>query len=290
MVYMNIFNKLEKLKLGNREDRIRELIVKDPDGFVVMGIEEVMEKSGASRATIYRLCDKLHVSGFADLRMHINKDKDAWKKANTAFDFNYPVEDGAAVQHIAENLAEDYEKTVMMTKNLLDISVLRRAALEMERAKAIDIYTSAGNIHFAKNFAFQMKEIGVDVQVPEELYLQKLSAASSGEGDFAIVISFGGRNWQMKSICEELKHNHTRVLLICSEQAEKLFPYADMKLYFASYEDHSQKISSFSTRLSLLYILDMLYTCYFERDYAGNLLKKKNYYRLLTNMCEDEEK
>ena len=245
-----------------------------------------MERCGVARATIYRLCDKLQVSGFSDLRFYINKDKEDWKKTNTAFDFNYPVTDGAAVQRIAENLYEDYAKTVMMTKNLLDVSVMRRAALEMERAKAIDIYTSAGNIHFAKNFAFQMKEIGVGVHVPEELYLQKLSAAASDAEHFAIVISFGGRNWQMKSICEELKQNGTRVLLICSEQAEKLFPFADMKLYFAAYEDHSQKISSFSTRLSLLYILDVLYTCYFERDYEGNLVKKKAYYRLLTKYCE----
>ena len=128
--------------------------------------------------------------------------KEAWKKTHTDFDFNYPVEDGAAVQRIAENFAEDYEKTVMKTKNLLDVSVMRRAAIEMETAKEIDIYTSAGNIFFAKNFAFQMKEIGVDVHVPEELYLQKLSAAASDDTHFATVISIGGRNWQMKSICE----------------------------------------------------------------------------------------
>ena len=123
----------------------------------------------------------------------------------------------------------------------------------MEKAKAIDIYTSAGNIFFAKNFAFQMKEISVDVHVPEELYLQKLSAAASDDTHFAIVIAFGGINWQMKSICEELKHNHTRVLLICSEQAEKLFAYADMKLSFASCEDHSEKIHIFDKTFTSLY-------------------------------------
>ena len=170
---------MEKLKLGSKEEKVRQLILEDPDRFAGIGLEEVMEKTGVSRATIYRLCDKLQLTGFADLRFHINKDKEDWKKTNTAFDFNYPVTDGAAVQRIAENLAEDYAKTVMMTKNLLDVTVMRRAALEMERAKAIDVYTSAGNIHFAKNFAFQMKEIGVDVNVPEEVYLQKLCAASS---------------------------------------------------------------------------------------------------------------
>ena len=43
MVTMNILNKLEKLELGTKEEKIRTLILDDPDGFVTMGIEEVME-------------------------------------------------------------------------------------------------------------------------------------------------------------------------------------------------------------------------------------------------------
>lgn len=63
----------------------------------------------------------------------------------------------------------------------------------MKKAKVIDIYTSAGNINFALNFQFQMKEIGVNVNVPIEDYQQILSAASSDENHLAIVITFGGR-------------------------------------------------------------------------------------------------
>ena len=38
----------------------------------------------------------------------------------------------------------------------------------MKKAKVIDIYTSAGNINFALNFQFQMKEIGIDVNISIE--------------------------------------------------------------------------------------------------------------------------
>ena len=44
------------------------------------------------------------------------------------------------------------------------------------------------------------------------------------------------------------------------------------------YENHYRKISSFSTRLTLLYILDCLYTCYFELDYENNIKNKIEYY------------
>ena len=40
------------------------------------------------------------------------------------------------------------------------------------------------------------------------------------------------------------------------------------------------KVANFSTRLSLLYILDGLYSCYFEKDYKNNLEKKIEYARL----------
>lgn len=148
----------------------------------------------------------------------------------------------------------------------------------MEQMVQTDIYTSAGNILFADNFRFQMKEIGVHINVTHELYEQMLCGAESDESHFAIVISFGGRNWQMEKLCQLLHDNHTKLLLICSEQAEKLFPYADLRLYLSSQEDQADKISSFSTRVSLLYILDALYACYFERNYKENTKKKKGYY------------
>lgn len=52
----------------------------------------------------------------------------------------------------------------------------------------------------------------------------------------------------------------------------------DYHLYISPYENHYKKISSFSTRSSLLSILDVLYTCLFKLDYDQNVEKKLKYY------------
>lgn len=283
---MNIFEQLNGIKLSGSEETLRDLILKDPQAFSRMRTDEIIKASHTSRATVYRLCEKLDVDGISGLKIRISTDYDAWKEIDDAFDYDYPVKEGMSVQGIAASLETDYTQTVLSTKNLLDTVSLRRAALGMERASAVDIYTSAGNIFFAENFAFQMKEIGTDVNVPRELYLQTLSAASSDAERFAIVISFGGRNWQIGKICRTLKENGTPILLICSPQAAGLFSYSDMRLYFSSHEDHYKKISSFSTRLSLLYILDILYTCFFDLHYEENVKKKNDYYHKLSAKWE----
>ena len=57
--------------------------------------------------------------------------------------------------------------------------------------------------------------------------------------------------------------------------------YADYLLYLSSNEDHYQKISAFSTRMSLMYLLDSLYALYFKRHYEENVRKKLSAYERL---------
>ena len=81
-----------------------------------------------------------------------------------------------------------------------------------------------------------------------------------------------------------LKKNKTPIVLICSTLENPLKNSADYILYMSSHEDHYNKISSFSTRMSLLYILDSLYTCYFKLDYDRNIKNKLTYYEKMTQI------
>lgn len=79
----------------------------------------------------------------------------------------------------------------------------------------------------------------------------------------AIVISYAGREFLINNIIHCLKENHTPILLISSTENVDLKRYVDYHLYLCSTENHFHKLSSFSTRLSLLYVLDVLYLCFF---------------------------
>ena len=131
---------------------------------------------------------------------------------------------------------------------------------------------------FALNFQFQMKEIGIDVNVPIDEYHQRLTAVSSNQEHLAIVITFGGRGILSDILPRILTKTKIPIVLISSYDYTFKEVEAAYQLYISPYENHYKKISSFSTRLSLLYILDVLYTCYFELDYQENIDKKFMYY------------
>ena len=279
---MNIFTQLRNTKnLTNNEKQIVDFILDNPNAFLNMSSEQICKECFVSTTTLYRLCQKFNLSGLSDLKVKMSGSINSYLKENKDFDFDFPVKQNQSHYEILTKIREDNDQTLLSTFNLFKLEQLRLSVNAMKKAKQIDVYTSAGNIFFAENFKFQMQEIGITINVPEEEYNQRLVASCSDENHLAIVISFGGRGLLVNKIIKTLKGNKTPILLISSTEDSPIKEYADYQLYLCSNENHYNKISSFSTRLSLLYILDILFACYFKTDYDKNLEKKLNYYKKL---------
>lgn len=273
---MNLFINLKENKELSKNERIlADYILKHPEDVLKMSSKDLGKECFVSTATVYRLCDKLGLSGFSDLKIKITSSLDDYRKSNEDFNFDFPVNQFQTHYEIIQKIKEDYEQTLNLTANLFSLDQLRLIASAMEKAQIIDVYTSAGNINFALNFQFQMQEIGIQVNVPVDEYQQRLIAASSNENHLAIIITFGGRGILSDILPRILHKVKTPIVLISSyDYTFKDFD-PDYQLYISSYENHYKKISSFSTRLSILYILDVLYTCYFKLDYQENM--KRNW-------------
>lgn len=285
---MNIFNKLDQIvDLTDNERVVVNYIKQNTDDFMRYNASQIAEKCYVSISTIYRLCHKSNVAGLSDLKLQVSASIDDYLEEDDDLDYNYPIKQNETQYQIAHNLQNVYKQTMTSTLNLLDLEQLRLSANLLKKAQFIDVYATAGNIYFAENFRFQMQEIGVCVNVPAEGYQQNLAAVFSNDQHVAIVISFGGRGTLTKHISHLLKKNKTPFILITSTLENPLVKFAQHILYMSSHEDHYHKISSFSTRLSLLYLLDCLYSCYFRLDYQKNIEKKLRYYEIMT--CHMEE-
>ena len=282
---MNLFINLKENKELSKNERIlADYILKHPEDVLKMSSKDLGKECFVSTATVYRLCDKLGLSGFSDLKIKITSSLDDYRKSNEDFNFDFPVNQFQTHYEIIQKIKEDYEQTLNLTANLFSLDQLRLIASAMEKAQIIDVYTSAGNINFALNFQFQMQEIGIQVNVPIDEYQQRLIAASSNENHLAIIITFGGRGILSDILPRILHKVKTPIVLISSYDYTFKDLDPDYQLYISPYENHYKKISSFSTRLSILYILDVLYTCYFKLDYDRNIKNKLTYYEKMTQI------
>lgn len=285
---MNVLKQLQAAHGFTEQERAVALaILDDPEAFLRENGKQLARRSFASQATLYRLCAKLGCSGLADLKMRVSGALDAYRQEDGSFNFDFPILPDQSPDEIAHNLREDYAQTVIATQNLFDAEELERCVMALDAAECVDVYASAGNVPFAQNFQFQMAEIGVRVCVPAEEYAQRLVAAASDETHLAVVISFGGRGMLVPGLVRLLQQRGTPILLVASAEATPLDGFATYRLRLCERENHYLKISSFSTRLSLLYVLDCLYAAFFEKSYASNFSRKLELYDGVVRAGED---
>jgi len=154
---------------------------------------------------------------------------------------------------IIEQLMKEYQSTLTDQKNLFDLYPLYKASKAMRKAKVFDLYTSAGNLGFFKNFQFQLQEIGTDVYMAENDYEQILMAASSNQDHLTFVLSMEGRGMNIQKIAYALKQSNTPVILLSSPKCKSNFSNVKAHLWIGDDEHHYRKISAFATRLRILY-------------------------------------
>lgn len=281
---MNIFSKLDKLTDLTQNEKTLVCYMQDnPENFIKMSASEISKACFISTSSIYRLCKKVGLAGLAELKVQISLSINEYLKEQNSLNFDYPFKQNETQNQVVLKMKELYEQTIQSSLNLIDLNTLKLVASILKKAKYIDFYTSAGNIYFAENFKFQMQEIGTFINVPIEEYHQLLTASTSDEKHVAIIVSFEGRGLIAENLANILKKNNTPIILISSTNENPITKYADYHLYLSSNENHFNKISSFSTRLSLLYLLDCIYTCYFKFDYEKNVNYKLSTYKKLSS-------
>lgn len=270
---MNIFSKLEQLtKVTESESVLLGYICEHPENIVNMGVNEVCQKIFVSKPTVYRLCKKIGVKGYSDLKVIIAMQLKNNKKELA--DYNYPFKQRQTQNQILDGMCDLYHQTIEDTKDILDSESFRLVIQELLHANKIKLFPSVGNVFMAESFQQNMLEIGVLVDVVNGGYNQHWSACASCLGEVAIVISYLGKTREIEDVVKALKKNKAKIILISATYEERLSKYVDHHLYMCSFEHHQEKIASFSSRVSLQYLLDCIYSCYFNRNYEKNIAYK----------------
>ena len=269
--------------LSKKELKVANYILKHSEEVSKMTVAELSKKCKTSTATIMRLCYSLKYSGYkefikalySDIANHIKKDE-------TIYDIDNEDVHDLSIESIIYSVSNLNINCLNTTLKIINPKDVEKAVELIHKATKVNIYALSGSKVVAYDAFFKFQRLGIDVQAFDEPHSQLLSASVSKPTDVAIIISFGARGVSSEHIAKLLKKNKTPINLITSTLENPLEKYAQYILYMSSYEDHYNKISSFATRLSLLYLLDCLYTCYFRLDYQKNIDKKLNYYETMT--------
>jgi DNA-binding MurR/RpiR family transcriptional regulator len=247
-------------------------------------MNDISKQTFSSKATLVRFAKSLGFSGWKELIKTLIEEIRYEEKHYSAISPNIPFDKNDSFQEIIQNISTVQIESINDTADRIDTAALEEAVGKLINANRIVVLGMSPNNLLAEIFRRKMATIGkiVEVAPPGEIGIITYSLTNK---DTAIVISYSGNDVSrepMKFI-PDMNSKGVKLIGITSDGYNYMRQEIDTVLTISSREGLYKKISNFSTEESILFILNVLYACFFSKEYI------KNYTYKLKNSIKLEE-
>lgn len=270
---MYLFQRIEEVMMQHNDARraVGEFILHEKDNLYHYTIQEIADITYTSKATVVRFAKAMGYDGWKEFMKAFVTELQYEQAHQSNVDVNYPFKEKDSTETIIENIKTLQMEAIQDTADQLDISTINHATNMLIRAKHIVIFGLSPNIFLGELFRRKLITIGkqIDIANPGESGIISRTLTSQ---DCAIMISYSGNNEHAEPIThmKELVKNKVPILGITSGGDNYVHQHADCVLSMSSRERLYTKISNFATEESLGFILNVLFSCYFARNYQDN--------------------
>ena len=237
---------------------------------------KIAEKLYVSPSTITRFCQKLGYSGYDSFRKSFLKETDYLNSHFKNVSPNFPFNERDSDWHIANNIGHLYKETVTDTLELIHYEVLEKAHSLLNKSEYIYVYAGGDLIEPAYSFKNKMIRLGKRVQIIDRADLAYVTAAQKEEKVTFIIISYSGQTKEPLRLAKYLYKENIPIIALTSFGENTLSNLATVTLHLSSREKLVNNLGNFSSVLSTMYLLDVLYGCVFGNDYQKNYKQKIN--------------
>ena len=269
---MGVIQDLEqKLNFTETERVIANYMLENADRIPSMGIVELAVKTYSSNAAIIRLCRKLGLAGYKELRVEFATDYEKLKHVSNGADVDYPFIEAESPGSIMRSIANITQSAIEECYAQISPLLIQRAARILKNAQRVYIYAAGETLINTTEFANLMLKIGKSTVYPAR-YLESVPITTGATAnDAALVVSYtgylvGGMSRELRV----LKRQKTPVIVVSSL---KVCPEADLLLSVPDREHMVGKVAGFYSQAAIKYVLNCLY----GNVYAMDLRKNRTY-------------
>lgn len=282
---MTLAQRVEELTIssgGDSKRTIGEFVLQKKGRLCEFTTQQIANETYTSKAALVRFAKALGFSGWREFAKEFVNEQHYQETHYSDIDPNVPFQADSSTKDIISLMCSLQMESLMDTADLIKPWTVDKIVDLMEQSNRIALFGMSPNSMLGELFRRRMLTVGRQVEIPA-LGDVGLLASSLGEQDCAIIISYSGNSPTREplSVLRFLSTNRVPVVGITSSGTNYLRKHALYTLSISSQEKLYTKISTFATETSILYILNVLFSAYFTRNFQENFNLKVETGRLL---------
>lgn len=280
---------LVKEKLQNREYfsdidcRIADYILDMQEKLRDISVRKMAKELYVAPSTVIRFCQKVGYEGFNDLREDYLKEVEYLSSHFKSLDPNFPFDKKDKEITVANKIEILYEEILRDCKSLLEPEILRKTIDMIDKAEEIYVCTLGAQSGLVELFQEKMAKVGKMVHICTRIGEGYYQACYCREKTAFIIISYTGETHIGLKIGKKARERKIPAIAITSYGNNSLSEMCDVCLYVSTREKLIKNLGAFGFNVSVMYLLDVLYAGYFNRDYEKHYREKVK----VSRECED---
>ncbi len=273
---MTLLEQIQKAKLTKTEQSVTDYIRKHPKEVTDLTIEELARKTYSSKTTVTRVCKKLGLRGFPEMKVRIAEELSSFELDEQEVMHDIPISYGQDRAEIAHSIMNLQYQSLMQIYHSLNLDTLYHAAQLIDASDLVLLYGRGESLLALKSLQSDLTRIGKRSYAEMTLGFEPVHRMNEKTKCCAVVLSQFMNTQIIRHTLNELYDYGIPVILIHGRPDDPLTKRAQYSISFENRESHA-KTGSFASRVIKHYILDVLYSLVFALHYDQNVREVKKH-------------
>ena len=239
------------------EQRVGQLLLRDPRAFAKLPVVELAERSQVSKPTVVRFCRSLGYDGLSDFKLKL--------AGSLSEGVPFIHRNVGAQDSTSEVLVKVIDNTVaafLKYRNDASTSAIEQAALAIALAhkknKRLEFFGAGNSGIVAQDAQHKFFRLGFHTIAHSDGHLQIMSASLLKPGDCLVLVSNSGRTRDLLDACD-IAHKNGATTVVITASGSPLSKAGQIHLA-ADHPESYERFSPMVSRLLHLMIIDVLAT------------------------------
>lgn len=275
---------LEQLKeLDNfteTEIFMAKFIIANPKKTCNLSIVDLADITFSSPSSIVRFCKKLHTKGFSDFKIKLAIELNMNVLINERISNDFPLQADQSLEEVSQAMFNLLNQTLVDTYNTIDLNLLKKVADLIHNSDYIILRGVGPSLLLAQDFNYKIRTLGKVVDAAALIGFESKFSNVNSKNPIILIVSQYANSRNVKRSITEAKNLKIPIVLLTCNESSPLIDECEHVIFASGFEeDKIIKLGSIASNFSMSYILDLIYSFIFQKNYDINVEALKKFAR-----------
>lgn len=248
--------KIDTLRSGlsETERKVADYILKHPQKVIYLSITDMAANCGVSDATVVRLCKRLRMHGYQELKVSLAQDiVSPMERIHEA------VSENDSCGEVMTKVFHTTIQALQYTERIVNRQQLELTVDTLDQARRVAIFGMGNSAAVAKDMQHKLLRLGMSANAYDDNHMSRIVSTYLTQGDVCFCISHSGSSRDVVDAARLASDKGATVISLTGVGKSPLSEIADIRLETAS-QEAQYHILALASRIAQYTLIDSIYT------------------------------